>query len=226
MNTDIGASILLNGNTGLILCCTTTDGACCLLYPKEKKFKFLNSGSAIVSTSEESLINNIDNVIINHTKIIEATSSPLDVNLKLSYIDYINFAYKNGEIDVNKAFGQNKEMGENYLRSFEHALNYVLEEIKISTINIDMEEIGWFISIYGHHVPFVSTFLKLLKSLYQYNSGYFNSKFAYLLQELITADITNTERINKMESLTNAISTLTSKHKNLNQIFETFFTKV
>ena len=223
LNIETNTSILLNGNTGLVLYCATFKGACGLLYPKEKKFKFLNPGTAMVCTSEKPLIKNIDNVIINHTNIIEQTSSPLDTNIKLPYTDYINFGYENGKINLTNLFGQNKEMEEKYIRSFEPALNYVIKEIKAGTITIDMEEFGWTIPIFGHHVLFVSRFLKLLTSLYRYNSGYFNSKFASLLQELMTADIPNVERINKIELLTDAINTIPIKYKNLDQILETTF---
>ena len=106
-------------------------------------------------TSEEFLIKSIDNVIINHTNIVEETSSPLDVSLKLPYLGYINFGYENEKINLNKAFGRNKEMGENYFWSFEPAVNYVLKEIKTSTVSIEMEEIGWTIPIYDHHVTVV-----------------------------------------------------------------------
>ena len=223
LNVETGISVVLNGNNGVYLYCNISDGACLLINPKEKYLNYLDPSSIIACAGGDAPIASIGNIITTYNKVLEDNYSTYQSLQRFFYIDYISIAYETGELKFEEIFGENKELQEKYVRSFQGALAKILEGIYNGTITIDMEEVGWTIPAFGLHLPFVSKILRLIKSVYRYNSGKFNSNFAVLLHKVLSSDKSNAEKVNELESLIDAVNGLKNEHSSLDHALNGIF---
>ena len=151
-------------------------------------------------------VRNINNVITTYAKELKKDYAENEYALQFNYIEFIKKSFEKGEVNPKLLFGEDIGNKLEHLQSFKGCVSSVEKEIKAGTITVDMEEIGWTIPVFDHHIPLVSKFLKFFKSVYSVNSGRFNSNFSCTLHKLITANISNKKRLKIINLLTDLLN--------------------